>query len=70
MTGMVLDRIQQTTRTPSTKSLSKTGSQKSDFLDGFPHATNPSDANTSTVMTHPVMNPLFESGLFNYTPHE
>ena len=69
MTGMELDSIQQTTRTPLTTSLGTTGIQKSDLLDGIPQ-TNPSYANTPSVMTPVIMTPPDKSGLFNDTPHE
>ena len=71
MLGMALDSIQQTTRTPSTTSLAKTGSQKSELLDGFSPGITPSNANTSTtVMTPPVITPPVKFSLFNDTPHE
>jgi len=61
MTGMALDSIQRTTRTPWTTSLdSKKGSQKSELLDGFSSVTTPNDyppQMTHTEMTPPVKPP-------------
>ena len=56
MTGMVLDSIQQTTRTPLTTSLVKTGSQNSELLDGFSYVKPSLDypKMTPNEMTPPV----------------
>ena len=57
MTGMALDNIQQTTRTPWTTSLdSKKGSQKSELLDSFSSVKPSLDYNemTPNEMTPPV----------------
>ena len=69
MTGMVLDSIQQTTRTPWTTSLdSKKGSHKSELLDGFSPVTTSPD--NPPVMTPTKMTPPVKSSLFNDTPNE
>ena len=68
MKGMALDSIQQTTRTMLTTSIGTKCSQKSSFLDVFPHETSPSNAHTPNPPPHAMTLPSTASFSPPYPP--